>query len=186
MKTPAKMRSLLVMFLSYFGIGAALTIANESLNQDEPVGDTRLSNSHVEKVNASPLSNNSPEGFLLLLNLFHPLRDAVREIEPLYMTPFGISSACQYATEFQLIGDQLHAGKHIVSTEPGIQSQPLLGGPLMELSAVDSSRMAMNCNGSVRILHLPRPSFVFPVQTLFLPSSIPPGYPTNAFGFALN
>jgi hypothetical protein len=44
------------------------------------------------------------------------------------MTPFGISSACQYATEFQLIGDQLHAGKHIVSTEPGIQSQPLLGG----------------------------------------------------------
>lgn len=52
----------------------------------------------------------------------------MRETDPLYITPFGISRACQYATEFKLIGDQLHAGKHIVSTEPGIQSQPLLGG----------------------------------------------------------
>ncbi|CAH0039687.1 unnamed protein product [Clonostachys solani] len=122
------MRSLLVLFLSYFGLGASLAIATDSFNQDGPVNDTRLSNSHVERVHATAPDDNSPKEFLLLLNPFHPLKDAAREIEPLYITPFGISSACQYATEFRLIGDQLHTGKHIVSTEPGIQRQPLLGG----------------------------------------------------------
>lgn len=46
MKTPAKMRSLLVMFLSYFGLGAALTIATNSYG---PVINTDLSNSQVKK-----------------------------------------------------------------------------------------------------------------------------------------
>ncbi|CAG9995995.1 unnamed protein product, partial [Clonostachys byssicola] len=156
------------MFLSYVGLSAALTIATDSRGL---VNDTDISNAQVEKVNATPLNDNSPEEFLLLLNLFHPLRDAVQEIDPLYITPFGISNACQYATEFQLIGDQLHAGKHIVSTEPGIQSQPLLGG---------------TSNGTITSGFFRDGDELQWFSSDFASSTALFCYPTNAFGSALN
>lgn len=53
--------------------------------------------------------------------------NAPTEDHSLYVQGHTISDACDTASDFRIIGDQLYVDGYIVSTEPGEQYSPLLG-----------------------------------------------------------
>jgi hypothetical protein len=67
------------------------------------------------------------ERFVLEIKIDPSIENGPTKDQSLYVQGRTISDTCNTASDFRIIGDQLYADDHIVTTEPGEQYSPLLG-----------------------------------------------------------